>query len=426
VPPDLPGLHHESARSDPFAWAGLAVVVGSAYLVSRLVTWLSMSVALRRWRRSGEASWVERARLAWPARRLGRVAWLVIAIPLMFAVSRGGRGGDLLPPVAMNLLIAAASLFGGNQSVIDWGRRLNPTWAMTPRPARGAWVFSLALIGPVIVLGFVLYALAPERWDSRSWALLACGSAAAGGHMAWGWLRVMRWTGTIRPAGDRFRTIASQSAARAGIALRSIEEAAIPMANGLAFVHDRSVGATDALLAILDDDELAAVCAHELGHLGEPGWVRAIRLSFGVLFGLYLSALVVMMPAMRSLPLTIVLWVPVGSMLALLFAWSLFLRLVHRMEIRADVQASRPDTAPGAYARALEKIYAANLVPVVLGTKRRTHPDLYDRLVAAGATPEYPRPQAPPHGLWWSGFLVLVLGAAAGFLAVDWLAAALL
>ena len=26
VPPDLPGLHHEYARSDPLAWAGLAAM----------------------------------------------------------------------------------------------------------------------------------------------------------------------------------------------------------------------------------------------------------------------------------------------------------------------------------------------------------------------------------------------------------------
>ena len=49
----------------------------------------------------------------------------------------------------------------------------------------------------------------------------------------------------------------------------------------------------------------------------------------------------------------------------------------------------------GTYARALEKIYEANLLPVVLREKR-VHPDLYDRLVAAGATPAYARPKPPP------------------------------
>ncbi len=282
VPPDLPVLHHEYARSDPWAWAGLAAIVASAYLVARLVTWLAMFVALWQWRRSADTSWVERARLAWAARRLGGFAWLIIAFAVMFAV---GRGGDLIPVGVLHFLIATASLLGGVQAAIGWGRRLNPAWAMTPRPARGAWAFSLAWLGPMACIGFTLFALSPDRWETRSWVLHACGAVAVGGYMAWGWLRLMRWTGVIRPAGDRFRAIALAAAERAGIALRSIEQAALPMANAFAFVHDRGIGVTDAALEVLDDDELSVICAHEMAHLGEPGWVRVLRLSFGVLLG---------------------------------------------------------------------------------------------------------------------------------------------
>jgi Zn-dependent protease with chaperone function len=423
LPPDLPGLHHEYARSDPWAWAGLVAIVASAYLVARLVTWLAMFAALWRWRRSAAAPWVERARLAWSARRLGGFAWLVIAFAVMFAV---GRRGDLIPVGVLHFLIAAACLFGGGQAALGWTRRLNPTWALTPRPARGAWAFFVAWLGPMACIGFILFALSPDEWETRSWVLLACGAAAVGGYMAWGWLRLMRWTGVIRPAGDRFRAIASGAAERAGIGLRSIEQAAIPMANAFAFVHDRGIGVTDAALAILDDDELSAVCAHEMAHLGEPGWVRMLRLSFGVLLGLYLSTLIVMLPASRSLSPSTVWLVLLGSPVAMIFAWILFLRLAHRMEIRADAMARRPETSAGTYARALEKIYEANLVPVVLGAKRTTHPELYDRLVAAGVTPEYYRPEAPPSGPRQAGMLMLFLGAVAAYFGVSWLVAALL
>jgi Zn-dependent protease with chaperone function len=420
VPPEM---YHEYARSDPWAWAGLAAIVASVYLVARLATWLAMFVALWRWRRSVEAPWVERARLAWGARRLGGFAWLVIAFAVMFAV---GRGGDIVPVGVLHFLIAAASLYGGIQAAIGWSRRLNPTWAMTPRPARGAWAFALAWVGPLACFGFILYALSPDRWQIRSWVLLACGAAAVGGYIGWGWLRLMRWTGIIRPAGDRFRAIALAAAEQAGIGLRTIEEAALPMANAFAFVHDQGLGVTDAALAILDDDELLAICAHEMAHLGEPGWVRILRLSFGALLGLYLSALIVMLPATRNLPPDTVWAVLLGSPAVMFFAWILFLRLVRRMEVRADAMARRPETAPGTYARALAKLYEVNLVPVVLGAKRSTHPELYDRLSAAGVKPEYSRPEAPPRGPWRAGLLVVFLGAAAAYFGLSWLAAALL
>ncbi len=133
-----------------------------------------------------------------------------------------------------------------------------------------------------------------------------------------------------------------------------------------------------------------------------------------------------MLPAIRSLPPSTVWLVLLGNPVALFIAWTLFLRLVHRMEIRADAMARQPETAAGTYARALAKIYEANLVPVVLGAKRRTHPELYDRLVAAGVTPEYPRPEAPPGGPRRAGMLVLFLGAVAGYYGMSWLVAALL
>jgi Zn-dependent protease with chaperone function len=183
---------------------------------------------------------------------------------------------------------------------------------------------------------------------------------------------------------------------------------------------------TDAALAILDDDELSAICAPELAHLCEPRWVRAIRLSYGFLCGLYLSSVFLFRPLARSAGPEMYFLVLIGSPVALILIWTRFLRLVHRMEVRADVLARQPEAAPGTYSRALEKIYEANLVPVVLGSKRRTHPELYDRLVAAGATPAYPRPEAPPRGPWRVGFLVMVFGIAAGWFGLDWLAVTLL
>jgi hypothetical protein len=46
---------------------------------------------------------------------------------------------------------------------------------------------------------------------------------------------------------------------------------------------------------------------------------------------------------------------------------------------------------PGCYAKALERIYKENLMPAAVA-QRTTHPNLYDRMVQAGVTPDFPRP----------------------------------
>lgn len=99
--------------------------------------------------------------------------------------------------------------------------------------------------------------------------------------------------------------------------------------------------------------------------------------------------------------------------LVLLLAAVMALRRIgRRMEERADrlARVQEGDSAV-VYARALEKIYAANLIPVVLRGKRHVHPHLYDRLVAAGVPPAYPRPAPPPRvllGAMPTLFLVMV------------------
>jgi len=65
------------------------------------------------------------------------------------------------------------------------------------------------------------------------------------------------------------------------------------------------------------------------------------------------------------------------------------------LEIRADQAGTSHESEAGGYAMALEHIYQLNHVPAVMPGKRTIHPHLYDRLLAAGVTPSYPRPKAP-------------------------------
>jgi hypothetical protein len=102
---------------------------------------------------------------------------------------------------------------------------------------------------------------------------------------------------------------------------------------------------------------------------------------------------------------------------ATVVAYAGLIRLVRRMERRADAVAHHHDPAPGTYARALERVYAFNVMPAVIGARGAAHPDLYDRMLAAGVTPDYPRPRRPSslHGAL--GFACLIL---LPILTVDW------
>lgn len=81
-----------------------------------------------------------------------------------------------------------------------------------------------------------------------------------------------------------------------------------------------------------------------------------------------------------------------GLVLALLIARLLHGRLA-ALETRADAGARGAEPEAHVYARALTEIYRLNLVPAVM--RSATHPHLYDRLVALGAPPAYPRPPPP-------------------------------
>ena len=78
-----------------------------------------------------------------------------------------------------------------------------------------------------------------------------------------------------------------------------------------------------------------------------------------------------------------------------LLYWGAILgRFTRKAEESADASAKESEASEGTYARALEKIHAASLIPAVLN-RNATHPHLYDRMIKAGITPEYARP-APP------------------------------
>jgi Zn-dependent protease with chaperone function len=224
-----------------------------------------------------------------------------------------------------------------------------------------------------------------------------------------------RKVGLFLPAPDRLKQIVSENSSRMNIPVRELLLMRVSIAQAFAFPNRRKLLFTERILELLSDEELSTVCSHELGHLTESRGVRYARSArtLGFLPWLFFNPLVhTMGPAaiFCLYPLTIL--VPYLSR-----------RVGLKMEARADQIAKANEGDPGTYARALSRIYEDNLMPAVIARKRRTHPDLYDRIVAAGVTPDFPKPvpaaSMGAHGAVFSGlmgilfavFLVRQLGA---------------
>lgn len=97
------------------------------------------------------------------------------------------------------------------------------------------------------------------------------------------------------------------------------------------------------------------------------------------------------------------------------------------MEKRADQFAIESEFInPEVYARALERLYQTNQMPAVMPRRsNKIHPDLYDRMLAAGVTPDFPKPQ-PPSRLSWTSYMALAglfaLPVLVAFIKVFWAA----
>lgn len=158
------------------------------------------------------------------------------------------------------------------------------------------------------------------------------------------------------------------------------------IANAMVFPTRRAVLFTERALDVLDADDVAGICAHELAHLSEPRAVLAGRVATWLAPAIGIAAVPL---AMVSLDQRAWLFALAGVVAA-----ALGQRLLQPMETRADAAARAHEPSPGAYARALARLYEASLTPVVVSAST-SHPSLFDRLTSLGAPPPFPRPPPP-------------------------------
>ncbi len=274
------------------------------------------------------------------------------------------------------------------------------------------------LAGPVVgafaVLQLPLIGSSGEqsvvRWPWVAIALVGCVFGVAYGGLVAGMI-----TGALRPASPSLRSLARDVARAEGTRLwlvLRLPTRGSRFANAAALPWARAMVVSDALVELLEPDELRAVLAHEAGHLSEPAAAAVLRLGTAGVFVFALTAGVEIAVAGGADP-----WMSALGALALVLPGFIAMRrFARRMEIRADARACAT-VGPEPLARALSKLHRALLLPSTTGA-RRVHPDLYDRLAACGRELGE-RPAPPPRRIGALTGVVVALSVIAAPFAAE-------
>ena len=351
-------------------------------------------LALIPWRISAQAHWTERARILFPIRKAAALnVWL---LPVNCTLA----GWICLPDETLMLwAVFVAAFIGAILGSYPFDHELFPSFTFRGwlRYVTGMLLLRIGLWGVWIVC----IATMPNTFD---WATFAIGAGAFVFLLCLhfgGWLWLLQKTRLLIPPPGRLTTIVDQVSAQMGVKYRSLWLLLCPVGYAAALPVTRDLIFSDGLVAAHPDEEIASICAHELAHLSESRWTLWLRIACS----LWLMPLVFVRPVAHEFHSPVVLILPLATVLLM----ALSKRLGRKMEIRADAAARDNQPADGVYVCALERLYQTNHMPAVMRKKRMIHPHLYDRLLAAGVTPAYPRPAAPPTGFSWHGLLMWLL-----------------
>lgn len=364
--------------------------------------WLVNHIGLGSWRKSSQAHWTEQARLLWPVRIAAALNMFLIPVILLLAQ-------ELIAPGPQHLVYvnATAAFWGTMVGGYPLARNIFPAYAFTVwlREAVLGWSLKAAFFVALVLAGVLMPA-------QPGWPMAMVVVLYAAFHLSLQWgllLAIVRRVRFVHAPGERLQRIVVAQSALTGMSAPVSWEMDGQIANAFALPLTRELVVSRRLLEICDDAELGAVCAHELAHLAESRMVRAGRLLGSFQF----------FPLIFIQPLSH-LGHGLGVILAFVGMWlvGMFSRkLSRRMEVRADAEATRCQADEGVYARALEKLHQANLLPAVNVNNRQSHPHLYDRLTAAGITPGYHRPKGPAKTTPLQIGIYLVLGVLIALLA---------
>jgi Zn-dependent protease with chaperone function len=369
----------------------LAHFIGAASL-----SWLANEVSLISWRKSRSAHWAERARLLWPVRVTA--ASCVFFLPAILYFWQEGFYPKI-PHWWIGDLVAA--YFGAMLGCFPSDREVFPQLDFRNwwHQALAGWGVRLGIWGLFVLSIFLMQA----EWG---WGMLTVAVPYLVIHFAIQWgliLKYLRLVKFLVPADDPLLKIVNSTAAGMNVSVDTVWQMEGVLANAVAFPTTRELVFTKRLLKICSEEEVTAICAHELAHLKEGKWVLIGRL----VGSLAVFPLIFINPCTHSFGLPGLLLPYLGMFSIVRFSrW-----LSRRMEKRADTLALSEQAGEGVYARALEKLYRENQMPAVNRNDKQTHPHLFDRMVAAGITPDFPRPKKPNRmsAIGWIYVFTLVL-----------------
>lgn len=356
--------------------------IGSGFagmMLATAINWWS----IRGWRKTAEEHWTERARVLFPARK--GAFWNFILLPLIAVILAerifGQPMADRFPARLSVLVFTWFGVMGGSFSM---SREISPwlplrSWV---RETISSWLFLVLWVGTYpLMIGMMPPHFGPEVWTYFSVFL------ALQLFLNWrGAIPMLRLLRVIKPASESLQQMVARVSARMNCKVNKVWLWDSSTVNAMAFPLTGQLLFSRRLLEKLTIEEQEAVCAHELGHLTESHLVAMTRL-IGVLGN---SLLVLIVPTLNDFRI-------IGA-LVLFWSWIGFNKLGkwigRKMEVRAD-GAATVDKGGEIYARALEKIYELNHAPAVMRGNGMVHPHLYDRIIASGITPSYPRPKPP-------------------------------
>lgn len=357
-----------------------------------LLTIVAMYLALVPWRRSVGSHWTERARLLWPARR----------VQVGMSVALGSTAVILGALDHHDKIIGSLSFLGIACGYL--GGSFFSTREIEPRYRFLVWLNEMfwALLVQFGIIGilFALMATMPRTLGPADWVRVALGFLGITVIATGLWLPLFKlFPRKPEPEEERLNAIVKEVSAQTGMIPRWTFYGKSPQARAGALVHLRSIVITSRAMEILDDDELRAVLHHEMAHLREGLVVRLSRLLPLAGFAVFIF----FPPVLHHYGFGGVMLLALCPFLCGRLAGT----IARRMEHRAD-DAAIHGANPEKYARALEKFYEANQMPAVMRSNTMVHPHLYDRMLTAGVTPDYRRPDRPGP-MAWPGWAVLLV-----------------
>lgn len=376
--------------------------IGSGFVAMMLTIGLN-HWSLRKWRKSADEHWTERARLLFPASKAA--GWNFFLLPVISVM----LANLLFDEQETDPFFAKAALWFCPWLGVMFGSRSisHEVFPWLPfrdwlRQSVSSWLFLFGWFGTYIVVGWEM----PTHFAFEVWVWFAL-FLAFQLFLNWrGIIPLLKVLRVISPASVSLQEMVDRVSHRMNCKVKKVWLWRTSSVNALAFPVTGELLFSTRLLEKLSVEEQEAVCTHELGHLTEPAIVVMTRVS-SVLGA---SFLVLLKPAINDYGLlglyaVLMLWVGIAK---------IGNKVARKMEVRADA-AAKEDQGGEIYARALEKIYELNLAPAVMPGNDKIHPHLYDRMLAVGITPNYPRPE-PASGFCpttaWLVIVIVVLSVA--------------